>query len=332
MEEPFITVLVTAYQRKEYLNFALASLINQTIKRDLFEIIVITDFRVDWPFPKDIKVKFLETSVKDLGPKIASAIELSSGNILCFIEDDDVWTTDRLQSIYELFSQNKRLGYYHNGWEVIDEKGRRINHPIHLAARRKMQSLRQISIDPKRVKYGSIRALCQLGSDFNSSSIALRKDIVMNRVEYLRKVKSSTDSFYFYSALLSGYEIRIDSKLLTLYRIHNNNFSRRSNSLGNDYKYSNPDYNVMIEMVEKNNGKNDIIKSIRFQASDIAIESFWIWGIRDRISLLKKLVNHLQYISIYELKYNSLLLAFATSYLLFPGITERFYSAQYYSS
>ena len=186
----------------------------------------------------------------------------------------------------------------------------------------------QNSIDPMKAKYRNIRALCQLGSDFNSSSIAIRKDIVMNQIEYLRKVKLSVDSFYFYSALLSGYKIQVDSKVLTLYRIHVKNFSLGQSRLDNN---NNPDHIVMIEMVEKNNGKNDIIRSIRFQASDIAIESFWICGIRDRISLLKKLVNHLQYISICELKYNLLLLAFATSYLLFPDITERFYSAQYYS-
>ncbi len=45
MENPFISVIITAYNRKEFILEALQSAVNQTLKRDKYEIICIKNFK-----------------------------------------------------------------------------------------------------------------------------------------------------------------------------------------------------------------------------------------------------------------------------------------------
>ncbi len=45
MKNPFISVIVTAYNRKEFLKEALASAVNQDLNRDFYEIICIKNFK-----------------------------------------------------------------------------------------------------------------------------------------------------------------------------------------------------------------------------------------------------------------------------------------------
>jgi cellulose synthase/poly-beta-1,6-N-acetylglucosamine synthase-like glycosyltransferase len=42
--QPYISVIVTAYNRRKYLSFALRSLEAQTLPRDRFEVIVVKNF------------------------------------------------------------------------------------------------------------------------------------------------------------------------------------------------------------------------------------------------------------------------------------------------
>ncbi|MFP3287412.1 MAG: glycosyltransferase [Acidilobus sp.] len=44
MNQPYISVIVTAYNRRRYLPFALRSLEAQTLPRDKFEVIVVKNF------------------------------------------------------------------------------------------------------------------------------------------------------------------------------------------------------------------------------------------------------------------------------------------------
>ncbi|MGC8544043.1 MAG: glycosyltransferase, partial [Vulcanisaeta sp.] len=45
MGKPFISVVITAYNRREFLKYAVKSVINQTLDKSLYEIIVVKNFR-----------------------------------------------------------------------------------------------------------------------------------------------------------------------------------------------------------------------------------------------------------------------------------------------
>jgi len=43
-EKPYISVIITAFNRKNYLLYAVDSVLNQTISKEMYEIIVIKNF------------------------------------------------------------------------------------------------------------------------------------------------------------------------------------------------------------------------------------------------------------------------------------------------
>ncbi|MEM3811936.1 MAG: glycosyltransferase [Thermoplasmata archaeon] len=57
----YISVIITAYNRKEYLLDAIKSVINQTLNRGFYEIIVVKNFH-----DKDIDNYITENKVKEI--------------------------------------------------------------------------------------------------------------------------------------------------------------------------------------------------------------------------------------------------------------------------
>ncbi len=45
MGRPFISVVITAYNRREFLKYAVKSVINQTLDKSLYEVIAVKNFK-----------------------------------------------------------------------------------------------------------------------------------------------------------------------------------------------------------------------------------------------------------------------------------------------
>src|SRR5207245_6859111 len=103
--------------------------------------------------------------------------------------------------------------------------------------------------------------LVKTGAYFNLSSIAIRKKIALERIDYLRLIEMSPDPFMFFSSLLSRCRCRIDPRELTSRRVHTMNLSvfthqprsgitaRRADFLAKDAKC----FEIMLRM-QNNNG------------------------------------------------------------------------------
>ncbi|WP_048816751.1 glycosyltransferase family 2 protein [Caldisphaera lagunensis] len=102
MEYPKISVIVTAYNRKKYLPYALQSLEQQTLDKDKFEVIVIKNFE-DQLSDKIIERNNWKNMVIEenntLGEKLSLGIDESKGDIITFLEDDDMYKPERLMYI-----------------------------------------------------------------------------------------------------------------------------------------------------------------------------------------------------------------------------------------
>jgi len=92
--QPYISVIVTAYNRRRYLPFALKSLEAQTLPRDKFEVIVVKNFE-----DRESDDIISRNGWKDLyedstyhGRKILAGLEESKGDVITFLEDDDMYT------------------------------------------------------------------------------------------------------------------------------------------------------------------------------------------------------------------------------------------------
>ncbi|MEM0201454.1 MAG: glycosyltransferase family A protein, partial [Candidatus Micrarchaeaceae archaeon] len=170
---------------------AIESAINQTLKRELYEIIVVKNYKdkeLD-NFIENNKIINIYSDNMEQSEKIALGIENSSGKIISFLDYDDLFYPDKLEYVYNLFNNDKNLGYYKNNYFPINEQG-----------------------EPTK--------FINKSKDFNLSSISIRKDII--NIKYLRKIKGTLiDSFVYCSALESNYKILANKLVFTKYRVHN---------------------------------------------------------------------------------------------------------------
>ncbi|BDC18431.1 glycosyltransferase family A protein [Acidianus sp. HS-5] len=216
----YISVITIAHDRKKYIIDAINSVLKQNLDKDLYEIIVVKNF-------KDDKIdKFLEdngisknfiTEEKGVGKKAAIGVDNSSGDVICFLDDDDMFRENKLSTVINAFSRISGLVYYHNNQIKIDEDGKILDNP---------QSSKNEIIS--QISEKSIAFVFRNFGEFNSSSICLNREVLDTKM--LRKLDRAVDYFYLLSALKSSGKLMLDFTPLTYYRVHKSAMHFISNS------------------------------------------------------------------------------------------------------
>lgn len=214
---PAITVIIPVFNRKQYLERALISIQEQSLNKNLFETIVIKNFIDD---KLDLKIAsfgyknmFFEGN---MGGRLFTAINESKGDIISFLQDDDLFVKDKLEIIYKILSENVGICFVSNGYIEIDENG------LDIDSVKKKHDLEQVLFSENEKKeFSNICYMIKNGYDFNLSSISIRKDALSPYLYELNKINGSDDSFFFFVSLFaSGSLIRLNVPL-TKYRVHN---------------------------------------------------------------------------------------------------------------
>jgi len=234
--QPYISVIVTAYNRRRYLPFALRSLEAQTLPRDKFEVIVVKNFEdreSDYIISRNGWKSVYEDSTYH-GRKIFVGLEESRGEVITFLEDDDVYTNNRLEEVYKAFTSYDRLVYFHNSQTIIDSNGNVLERPP-LPTPKNLVGGSTVIVDVDKLhifakKYGmSVADLVLLTvrahADFNSSSLAVRRSALEANAHLLKEAPIGIDLFIFASSLRAGGLMYFTDEKLTLYRVHGENWS-----------------------------------------------------------------------------------------------------------
>ncbi|AWR93949.1 glycosyltransferase family 2 protein [Acidianus brierleyi] len=212
---PFISVIVTAHNRREYLRDAVDSVLNQTI--DDYEIIVVKNFKDEIDdYLKENGVKSVLVGDQTQGMDVISGLKEARGEVISFLDDDDLFLPRKLEKVKEVF-QDEEVGYYHNAFENFLERTPNNLEKIHI---KKDYDYTIIDNQEKVKKFGF---MFNTETEINSSSISIRRSLFNNSFSYLEKINHAVDVFMFYLALMSEKKIVVDPEVLTLYRIHSNN-------------------------------------------------------------------------------------------------------------
>ncbi|MFP3320118.1 MAG: glycosyltransferase family 2 protein [Acidilobus sp.] len=237
MGQPYISVIVTAYNRRRYLPFALRSLEAQTLPKDKFEVIVVKNF--DDKESDDI---ISRNGWKDVynddsyhGRMVLAGLEKSRGEVITFLDDDDMYVSNRLEEVYKAFTSFKRLVYFHNSQTIIDGNGNLLERsPPSLPTPKNLVGGSTIVIDVDKLRVLAKRYNVSVAdlvlkvrarADFNNSSVAVRRHIVESHAQLLKRLPSSIDDFAFVSSLRAGGLMYFTDERLTLYRVHGENWS-----------------------------------------------------------------------------------------------------------
>lgn len=209
----FISVIITAYNRKSYIFNAINSALNQTLNKDKFEVIVVTNFHDKniTELQKDLKIKHLYLQGGTVGKFILEGLNICSGDIITFLDDDDLYDPKRLETIYSLFTKFPELNYYKSSNIRIESSGRVLSE-----MRRKQSCRGGFYSKRKLLAKGNLQKL-----QFNLSCSTVRKEVLNSFLQLLPQMSGGTDIMLYYMAMAYGGMMYLDCAPLTYYRIHN---------------------------------------------------------------------------------------------------------------
>lgn len=213
-KNPTASILITAFNRKEYLMKCVESALNQTFDRKKYEVIVSKNFKdeeID-KFLNDHGCINIYDTVEGIGIRLVGLIKRAKSNILLFLEDDDIFSENKVEEVVKLF-ENANLSYINNSYLAIDKDG-------NLVKLRPKRNRTITVIDCDKFSKELV-ALYKSKEYFGMSNISLRKQCINPYLNVLKDVVVSPDLFFFILLDLISGEFLFLRDELTFYRIHN---------------------------------------------------------------------------------------------------------------
>jgi glycosyltransferase involved in cell wall biosynthesis len=188
---PIFSVVITAYNRKQYLKCAVDSVLNQSLARELYEVLIaknfVSEYDNDWKF---LGIRLVAANDVYRGRVIANLVPNLRGDFVAFLDDDDWWHSSKLERALTAIQREPRLCYYHNGlMDVVNGKTIKVNR-FWLRA----------------IPWG------------NSSSTVIKKQVLLDQLDTLRSIRGDVDLFYYYASLITCEPIFLDKFPSTYYR------------------------------------------------------------------------------------------------------------------
>lgn len=223
-----VSIIITAYGRKNFVEEALNSAIEQFHENIETEIIFVKNFN-DARIDGICKSNGIITIDREgsIGEYLSNACARATGDVIMFLEDDDVFTDGKIKKIIDLFASNKNVLFIHNGYCTIDDFSRKIQYKRLLDKHHSAGNFNLI------YNYRSRKLLDFISSsnaDFNLSSMSMRKDLITpDFLAFLSSIKSNPDAILLYYSLSTGGDVLATSEVLTKYRVHNQGISQSKN-------------------------------------------------------------------------------------------------------
>ena len=213
--QPFISVIIIAYNRTEYIIKATESVIDQTMERSRYEIIVSKNFKdrkIDEFLDKNVDKNIYDDCI-GIGKRLANLAGHVSGEVVTFLEDDDLYYKEKLNDVATHFMNDNSLIFFHNSFITTNENLVPIPSNFFYKPKKEFTFSTQGLIT-------SWFFLASEGAFHNLSSISVRKCLFQSSNNILEKIIRSPDLFFFANALISNGSLTFSSKELTIFRMH----------------------------------------------------------------------------------------------------------------
>ncbi len=125
MNNPKVSVIVPIYNSERFVAQAIESVLAQTYKN--FEIVVVNDGSTDRSYEK-IKpylplIKYIPQENKGVSSARNTGIKNSEGELIAFLDSDDIWLPEKLELQVKYLNDNPHVGLVHSNISYIDENG-----------------------------------------------------------------------------------------------------------------------------------------------------------------------------------------------------------------
>ena len=121
-----ISVILTSYNYEQYIKEVIESVLNQTFKD--FELIIVDDCSTDNSAEiikqfNDSRIKFIQND-KNYGLKysVQKALDIAHGEWIAFLESDDLWVSNTLETRIKYIEQYPEIGIIFNDVEEFGDE------------------------------------------------------------------------------------------------------------------------------------------------------------------------------------------------------------------
>ena len=124
---PIISVIIPIYNGEKTIRETIESVLNQTFKD--FELIAVDDGSTDQTVEiinriQDSRIKLFSYPNAGLSTSRNRGIAKASGEYISFIDADDLWTADKLESQLKALQENPQAAVAYSWTDCIDESGK----------------------------------------------------------------------------------------------------------------------------------------------------------------------------------------------------------------
>ena len=217
MERPAISVIVIAHQRAQFLQEAVDSAMQQSLPRNAFEVIVVKDFQAPEldHYLDRLSVRRVESlPTLTAGAMFSAGIEQATGDILCFLDDDDRFLPTKLSTIIELFNSRPDVGYIRCRPLFVNSAGS----PLARQWEHRHEGHEKLVELRTATEFSRAHVQCEIG--FNNSSISIRRETLTPWIREFSRVRVNCDNFLLLVSLLSHTGILCTDRVLNEFRIH----------------------------------------------------------------------------------------------------------------
>lgn len=138
MLQPLVSIVVPCYNADKFISQTIESVIAQTYRN--WELLVIDDCSTDKTSDivlsycqKDHRIKLYHTDTQSGGPSFPRnrGIQLSKGNLIAFLDADDIWLPNKLSEQVSFLLIND-YDFVFSNYEKISENGSRNNRVVRM--------------------------------------------------------------------------------------------------------------------------------------------------------------------------------------------------------
>ena len=204
---PLVSVVIPFYKNLKFLNEAIESVQNQTLKD--FEIIIISDGALE-EIPEKIIINENIRIIKTINQGASKArnlgIKNSNGKYIAFLDSDDIWSPIKLElqiaymEKFNLIWSHHNYFYFKNNISILTKK----------------LKLNNLTGDVTQKILGSFKA--------QTSTFIINRSIFINNDYYLfPDDRFHGEDVYFYLKISENFKLGHLKTFLSYFRIHGNN-------------------------------------------------------------------------------------------------------------
>lgn len=221
MNKPTFSVVIPLYNKEQYIAQTVQSVLNQSIQD--FELLVVDDGSTDSgpqyvEVLRNAKVKLIRQKNAGVSAARNRGVREAQGEFICFLDADDVWERDFLETVYSLFRDFPEAGVACPSYQVA--YGSRIVHP----------TWRSVDLE----KNGYVRDFYEMATApfwiCNSSCVAIKRDLLMKLEHWFPEGETVYEDFDLWIRLGSICRVAHSNRICATYQRGTSDNARKNHT------------------------------------------------------------------------------------------------------